>query len=104
MNKKETLYPIIIVAKVSSEADVVTDEYSCYNKLKLKFPNAQQRKGDKRETFPVVHQQIMNMKSWLKGIHHHYNEQHYQKYLDEYCFRTNRRNREQGIFKAIVLR
>ena len=46
----------------------------------------------------------MNMKSWLRGIHHQGNEKHYQKYLDEYCFRTNRRNTEQGIFKAIMIR
>jgi hypothetical protein len=39
-----------------------------------------------------------------RGIHHQCSEKHYQKYLDEYCFRTNRRNTEQGIFKAIMLR
>lgn len=44
------------------------------------------------------------MKGWLRGIHHQCSNKHYQKYLDEYCFRTNRRNTEQGIFKAIMLR
>lgn len=101
--KKETLYPII-ESKVSSAAQVVTDEYPSYDKLKEKFPKAKQRKSDKGKTFPVVHQQIMNMKGWLRGIHHQCSEKHYQKYLDEYCFRTNRRTTEQGIFKAIMLR
>ena len=101
--KKETLYPII-ESKVSCEAEVVTDEYPSYDKLKEKFPKAKQRKSDKGKTFPVVHQQIMNMKGWLRGIHHQCSDKHYQKYLDEYCFRTNRRNTEQGIFKAIMLR
>lgn len=101
--KKKTLYPII-ESKVSSDAQVVTDEYPSYDKLKEKFPNAKQIKSDKGKTFPVVHQQIMNMKGWLRGIHHQCSEKHYQKYLDEYCFRTNRRNTEQGIFKAIMLR
>ena len=101
--KKETLYPII-EAKVASDAQVVTDQYPSYDKLKEKFPEAKQIKSDKGKTFPEVHQQIMNMKGWLRGIHHQCSEKHYQKYLDEYCFRTNRRNTEQGIFKAIVLR
>lgn len=65
---------------------------------------ARQRKSDKGKTFPGVHQQIMNLKGWLRGIHHKCSQKHYQKYLDEYCFRTNRRNIEQGIFRAIMLR
>jgi transposase-like protein len=101
--KKETLYPII-EAKIASDAKVVTDEYPSYDKLKEKFPKAKQRKSNKGKTFPIVHQQIMNMKGWLRGIHHQCSEKHYQKYLDEYCFRTNRRNTEQGIFKSIMLR
>ena len=101
--KKETLYPII-EAKVASSAKVVTDEYPSYDKLKEKFPEAKQRKSDKGKAFPIVHQQIMNMKGWLRGIHHQCSEKHYQKYLDEYCFRTNRRNTEQRIFKTIMLR
>lgn len=101
--KKETLYPII-EAKVASDAAIVTDEYPSYDKLKEKFPKAKQLKSSKGKTFPVVHQQIMNMKGWLRGIHHHCSDKHYQKYLDEYCFRTNRRNTEQGIFKSIMCR
>jgi transposase-like protein len=101
--QKASLYPIIEKI-VSKNAKVVTDEYPSYDKLKETFPNATQRKSDKGKRFPMVHNQIMNMKGWLRGIHHHCSEKHYQKYLDEYCFRTNRRNNENGIFKAIMLR
>lgn len=101
--KKQTLYPII-KSKVSAEAKIVTDQYPSYDKLKEDFVNAVQQKSEKGKTFPVVHQQIMNMKGWLRGIHHHCSDKHYQNYLDEYCFRTNRRNTEQGIFKAILSR
>ncbi|MGH2564086.1 MAG: IS1595 family transposase, partial [Ginsengibacter sp.] len=101
--KKETFYPII-EAKVISDAEVVTDKYPRYDKLKGKFPKAKQRKSSKGKTFPVVNQQIMNLKGWSRGIHHQCSEKHYQKYLDKYCFRTNRRNTEQGIFRAIMLR
>lgn len=62
-----------------------------------------QRKSNKGKTFSVVHQEIMNMKGWLRGIHHQCSAKHHQKYLDEYCFRTNIRNTEHAIFKAIML-
>jgi transposase-like protein len=99
--KKDTLYPII-EATVSEDAKVVTDEYPSYDKLKEKFPKAQQRKSNTGKGFPILHQQIMNMKGWLRGIHHQCSDKHYQKYLDEYCFRTNRRNTEQYIFRNIM--
>jgi len=41
----------------------------------------------------------MNMKNALRGIHHKYSEKHLQSYLDQYCFRTNRRS----MVKPIVL-
>ena len=88
---KESLYPIIEL-KVSCKAEVVTDEYPSYGKLKEKFAKAKKRKSCKGKAFPVVHKQIMNMKGWLRGIHHQSSDKDYQKYLDEYCFRTNRRN------------
>jgi len=65
-HEKSRLYPII-KSTVSCEAAVVTDEYPSYDKLKEKFPKAKQRKSNKGKTFPVVHQQIMNMKGWLRG-------------------------------------
>jgi transposase-like protein len=101
--KKETLYPLIETS-VAGDAKVVTDEYPSYDKLKEKFPSAKQHKSDAGKGFPVLHQQIMNIKGWLRGIHHQCSEKHYQEYLDEYCFRTNRRNTEKYIFSNIMLR
>src|SRR3954470_20842524 len=99
--KKKTLYPIIEKA-VARDAKVITDEYPSYDALKEKFPHAVQKKSDRGASFPVVHQQIMNIKGWLRGIHHRCSRHHYQKFLDEYCFRTNRRNIEHGLFANII--
>ena len=101
--KKDTLYPII-EAIVTADAEVITDEYPSYDKLKEKFPAARQRKSNTGKYFPLLHQQVMNLKGWLRGIHHQCSDKHYQKYLDEYCFRTNRRNTEQYIFRNIMQR
>ncbi len=101
--KKDNLYPII-EATVSEDTKVVTEEYPSYDKLKQKFPEAKQRKSNTGKGFPILHQQIMNMNRWLRGIHHQCSDKHYQKYLDEYCFQTNRRNTEQYIFRNIMQR
>lgn len=46
-----------------------------------------------------MHQQIMNMKNALRGIHCKCSEEHLQSYLEQYCYRTKRRS----ILKRIVL-
>lgn len=96
--KKETIYPIL-EETIKPEAKIITDEYPTYDKLKEKFINAKQVKSMKGANFLEMHQQIMNMKSALRGIHHKCSEKHLQSYLDQYCFRTNRRS----MAKPIVL-
>lgn len=96
--KKETIYPIL-ESTIKLDAKIVTDEYPTYDKVKEKFTNAKQVKSMKGENFLVMHQQIMNLKSALRGIHHKCSDKHLQSYLDQYCFRTNRRS----MVKPIVL-
>ena len=74
----KTLYHII-EAKVISDAEVLSDEYPSDDKLKEKFPKAKQRKSGKEKTFPVVNQQIINLKGCLRSIHHQWREKYYQK-------------------------
>jgi transposase-like protein len=101
--KQNTSY-LIIKTTVPEDPKVITDKYPSYDELKEKFPQAQEQKSNTAKGFPILHQQIMNMKGWLRGIHHQCSDKHYQKYLDEYCFRTNRRNTEQYIFRNIMQR
>ncbi|MFN6945065.1 MAG: transposase, partial [Cytophagaceae bacterium] len=54
--------------------------------------------------FPEIHIQIMAIKSWLRGIYHHCSKNHMQRYLDEYCFRFNRRQVAGKIFHKLVQR
>lgn len=101
--KKESIYPII-EQTVEKGAKVITDQFPTYDKLKEKYPKAKQRRSRSGSAFKRLHQQIMNLKGWLRGIHHHCSEFHYQLYLDEFCFRTNRRNMEEGIFRSLMTR
>lgn len=96
--KKITIYPVL-EEKIKADAKIVTDEYPTYDKLKEKFKNAKQVKSMKGANFLEMHQQIMNIKSAIRGIHHKCSDKHLQSYLNQYCFRTNRRS----MIKPIVL-
>jgi hypothetical protein len=64
----------------------------------------EQIKSDKGRNFPDLHLHIMNLKGWLRGIHHHCSEEHLQGYLDEYHFRYNRRSHMNTIFDILIKR
>jgi glucan phosphorylase len=46
----------------------------------------------------------MNIKGWLRGIHHHCSKEHMQGYLNEYHFRYNRRSNMKTIFDVLIKR
>ena len=60
--------------------------------------------SDSGKNFPDLHIHIMNLKGWLRGIHHHCSKEHLQGYLNEHHFRYNRRNNLTEIFNTIVKR
>ncbi len=64
----------------------------------------EQRKSEKGKSFPQMHIHIMNVKGWLRGIHHHCSKERMQGYLDEYHFRFNRRNNMDTIFDVLIRR
>ena len=46
----------------------------------------------------------MNLKSWIRGIHHKVSDEHFQNYLDEFHSRFNRRNNTNTIFNNLINR
>lgn len=89
---------------ISKAANVVTDEWNGYLPIKADYPNLEQRKSDNGTNFPDMHIHIMNIKGWLRGIHHHCTKEQLQGYLDEYHFRYNRRNNMDTIFDVLIRR
>ena len=89
---------------ISADAFVRTDNWSAYSALQDKYPNLEQINSDEGKNFRELHIQIMNFKGWLRGIHHHCSKTHMQGYLDEYCFRYNRRNNLDTIFQKLLER
>lgn len=88
---------------IDKKANITTDKWPGYSPLKKDFENLKQiYSGDKGGNFPQLHRVIMNLKGWLRGIHHHVND--LQDYLNEYCYRFNRSNFKEAIFENLIRR
>jgi len=89
---------------ISKDAHVVTDKWTGYIPLKKDYPKLKQTPSNNGKNHPDMHIHIMNLKGWLRGIHHHCSKERLQSYLDEYHFRYNRRNNMDTIFDTLLKR
>lgn len=89
---------------ISKDANIIADEWSGYKPLRNEYPGLEQRKSANGKNFEDLHLHIMNLKGWLRGIHHHCSKERLQGYLDEYHFRYNRRNNMEAIFDLLIKR
>lgn len=87
---------------VSREAEVVSDKWKGYTPLTKEFKNLKQVASEDGKNFKELHIHIMNIKGWLRGIHHHCSKDRMQNYLDEYHFRYNRRSNMDTIFDVLI--
>ena len=81
---------------VNKTASALTDGYKGYAKLKEKIANhhivVEPNKTKSAKVFPWVNRTISNAKKVLLGTHHNcVNQQYVQNYLDEFCYKFNRR-------------
>jgi len=91
-------------AHISKDAEVITDEWTGYSPLKTDYPRLKQIPSNRGKNQPDMHIHIMNLKGWLRGIHHHCSKDRLQGYLEEYHFRYNRRNNMDTIFDTLIKR
>ena len=87
---------------VSKDAEVISDKWKGYLPLKKEFKNLKQVASEDGKNFKELHIHIMNIKGWLRGIHHHCSKERMQNYLDEYHFRYNRRSNMDTIFDVLI--
>ena len=87
---------------VAKETKIITDGWKGYTPLKKDFLNLKQIKSDGGKNFKDLHIHIMNIKGWLRGIHHHCSKKRMQGYLDEYHYRYNRRQHMGSIFDLLL--
>lgn len=91
-------------AHISKDAVIVTDEWPGYTPLKKDYQKLKQIASKNGENHPDIHLHAINLKNWLRGIHHHCSKERTQNYLDEYHFRHNRRNNMDTIFDTLIKR
>ena len=87
---------------VSKDAELISDKWKGYTPLKKEFTKLKQVASDEGKNFKELHIHIMNIKGWLRGIHHHCSKEHMQDYLNEYHFRYNRRSNMGTIFDLLM--
>lgn len=91
---------------IDPKASATTDGANNYNDLKEHLEDHQavviQDKSKTSEILPWVHIAISNAKRLLLDVHHSTGIDYLQSYLDEYCYKFNRRYFESIFDRAII--
>ncbi len=87
----------------SDNTKIVTDGWRGYWPLESEF-DIRQKPSKGGKNFPGLHAIIMNLKGWLRGIHHHCSAKFMNGYLNEFFFRFNRRNNLKSIWHKLIER
>jgi len=91
---------------VDHDSTVHTDAYKSYNKITEVIQNHHKYnlKFDQSDkVLPWVHKAITNSKNLLKAIHHCVWPGYLQNYLDEFCYKHNRRFFGEKIFERALI-
>jgi hypothetical protein len=92
---------------IRKSATIITDGRRCYSGLKdICTAHHQIIVEDKKKVstiFPWVHTAISNAKKKLLGLHHQIKDAYMQNYLDEFCYKFNRRNFGNALFDRLIL-
>ena len=95
-------------ALIQPGSTVKTDGWSSYRALPgagyLHEPHVQSTPQSVAELLPWVHIVISNFKRWQLDVFHGVSAAHLQSYLDEFCYRLNRRDQRLDIFRRILNR
>ena len=92
---------------IDKQAVIMTDGYRGYSKLNTIVNQHKvvvlKDKTQVDKVFPWVHKTISNAKRLLLGIHHSIKSSYMQNYLDEYCYKFNRRYMADKIFDRLLI-
>ena len=93
-----------VVKWINNDADLITDDSTSYVNFKnLVRTHTSQvvEPKDLSKVLPWVHIVISNAKRQLLDIHHDVREDYLQQYLDEFCYKFNRRYLD--VFERLML-
>ena len=91
---------------IKKGSTIKTDGYQSYNDIvKVGYKHDKNIVGDPKNAskiLPLVHLLIANAKSNIRGIYKGVSSQHLQKYLDEFCYKLNRRFNIDQLFDRLI--
>ena len=96
----------VVKEQVDSQAELTTDDSTSYKKLKqvVKSHHAQViEPEDLPKILPWVHIAIANVKRLLLDTHHKLTKEYLQYYLNEFCYKFNRRYYGEQIFDRLIV-
>ncbi|WP_262892792.1 IS1595 family transposase [Mucilaginibacter pankratovii] len=91
---------------VQQKTNIISDAMLGFNKLANVGMNHTAMIVPKKEagkTLPWVHTVIANAKRLFLGIHHSIGKEYLQNYLNEYCYKLNRRNFQADLFDRMIV-
>ena len=88
---------------ISKEANVVTDKWKGYRPL-MKQYGITQIESNHGLNFKALHTMIHQVKSWLRTTYSWVSQFNVNRYLNEFCYRTNRSQMKENIFNNLIRR
>lgn len=89
---------------VVSGSSINSDAYRAYNALKAEYQHTPMEFNpvENPDHLKWLHIILSNAKAFIEGTFHGLDKKHFQRYLNEFCYRFNRRSFEgQGFFRLL---
>ena len=105
-NLKADTVSNVVKEQVDTQVELTTDDSTSYKKLAkhVKTHHAQVIKPeDLPKMLPWVHIAIGNVKRLLLDMHHQLTKEYLQYYLNEFCYKFNRRYFGEAIFDRLII-
>ncbi len=96
----------VLANNVNKTSVLITDRSTSYSDFSQMFETHISEKSTKevtKTTLKWVHIAISNAKRNLLGIYHMINKKYLQYYLDEFCYRLNRRYFGKRLFNRLII-
>ena len=90
-------------AHISNDAKITTDGWKGYRPL-IKDYDITQIQSNGGLNFIALHTMIHQVKSWIRTTYSWVSEFNINRYLDEFCYRTNRSQMKENIFNNLIRR
>jgi transposase-like protein len=89
--------------KIMSGSTIITDSYRGYNKLlELEINHQIEDFSSDEIRYKYLHIVISNLKSYVLGTYHGLGGENLQVFLDEFCYRFNRRKMHESLFDRLL--